>query len=103
MNDAPAHRRATVRQALERALLEEALTLRELSQRVGVSEKQLGEHLEHLAKSLKSRGLRLLREPAHCLACGFLFRDRQRMTAPSRCPQCKSERVEPATFRLVGG
>lgn len=100
MNDAPAHRRATVRQALERALLEGPHNLRELSQRVGVSEKQLAEHLEHLEKSLKSRGLRLHVEPATCLACGFAFAERKRMSAPSRCPSCRSERIEPAVFRL---
>lgn len=88
---------------MERALLEEPLTLRELSQRVGVAEKQLAEHLQHLAKSLKSRGTRLHTEPARCLGCGFTFGDRQRATAPSRCPKCKSERIEPPTFGLKRG
>ncbi|MEZ4375276.1 MAG: hypothetical protein R3B07_30975 [Polyangiaceae bacterium] len=93
----PAHRRATS-VVLERALPEGPLTLRELSQRVGVSERQL----EAPGEEPQGRGLRLLRGPAHYLACGFLFRDRQRMTRAQSLSQCKSERVEPATFQLVG-
>lgn len=87
-----------MRQALERALLEGPCSLRELSQRVGVSEKQLGEHLEHLEKSLKGRGARLRSQPARCLQCDFAFEGRRRATAPSRCPRCKSERIEPPSF-----
>ena len=37
-----------------------------------------------------------------CLACGFTFTDRapRRFQAPSRCPQCRSERISEPRFRI---
>ena len=36
--------------------------------------------------------------PAECLACGFAFRKRDRLTTPGRCPRCRAERIRPAEF-----
>ncbi|MFO7566673.1 MAG: transcriptional regulator [Enhygromyxa sp.] len=98
---APAARSETVRETLRRALREGPATLQELSGHVRVAEKQLLEHLEHLRRSLAGRGVeRLEVEPARCLACGFCFDARKRLSKPSRCPQCKSTRVTPPRFSL---
>jgi predicted ArsR family transcriptional regulator len=48
-----------VRAALRDALRAGPLTARELSARVGVPEKQVAGHLEHLGRSLKAAGERL--------------------------------------------
>lgn len=87
-----------MREALAHALRDGPATLQELSAAVRVSEKQLVEHLEHLAQSLARQGLRLDIEPARCLACGFGFDARKRLTKPSRCPECKSTRISHPRF-----
>ncbi|MGH7351447.1 MAG: transcriptional regulator [Candidatus Methylomirabilales bacterium] len=91
-------RHETVRSALRQVLRERPLTARELSARVGISEKEVSGHLEHLVRSLKHSGERLRVEPAQCLACAFVFKERTRLTKPSKCPACRSERLDPPRF-----
>lgn len=98
--DAPSERHATVRGELRRVLREGLFTALELSARVGVGEKEIAGHLAHLARSVRSSGERLRVEPARCLACGFLFRKRDRLSKPSSCPLCKGQRLEPPRFAL---
>ncbi len=94
-------RHATVRLELRQILRERPLTARELSARVRISEKEVAGHLEHLARSLRQSGDRLRVDPTTCLACGFVFKDRTRLTKPSRCPECKSQRLAPCRFVIV--
>jgi transcriptional regulator len=94
-------RQLTLREALRRVLSEGRFTAHELSGRVGISEKDVAGHLEHLARSVKGSGDRFDVEPARCQDCGFVFRDRTRLTRPSRCPRCKSERLAPARYGIV--
>lgn len=96
---APA-RSATPRAALHEALLGAPKTSKDLSARAGLSEKEIPTHLEHLDKSLKAKGERLVVQPAECLACGFVFKDRHRFTAPGSCPKCQSERISPPAFHI---
>jgi predicted Zn-ribbon and HTH transcriptional regulator len=96
----PEERQATVRAALRQALRAGPRTARELSGAVGVPEKQVAAHLEHLARSLKAAGERLRVEPARCQDCGFTFRKRDRLSRPSRCPVCRSERLAAPRFAL---
>ena len=96
-------RRVTIRSELRRVLRDAPRTARELSARVGISEKEVVGHLAHLARSLRQSGERLHVEPTRCLACGFVFKDRTRLDKPSRCPECKSERLAPSRFVIVGG
>lgn len=98
----PGARNVTIRSALRGALREGPLGARELSARVGIGEKEVAGHLEHLARSLRQSGERLRVEPARCLACGFLFKERVRLSRPSKCPACKSQRLAPARFRIAG-
>jgi predicted Zn-ribbon and HTH transcriptional regulator len=96
-------RHVTIRSELRRVLGEGPLTARELSARVGISEKEVAGHLAHLARSLRQRGEQLRVEPPRCLACGFVFKERTRLDKPSRCPECKSERLAPSRFAIAGG
>lgn len=103
----PPERRATARESIREALLatreaNAAATARDLGAAAGISEKDVAQHLEHLARSLKAEGMTLEVVPAECLACEFVFRERARFTAPSACPACRSERVAPPSFRLKG-
>jgi transcriptional regulator len=99
----PPARGATVREALRVALAEGPATAHDLSERVGVRERDIAEHLEHLARSLAARAERLVVEPAACLRCGYVFRGRVRLTRPSACPRCRSTRIDPPVFRVEGG
>lgn len=96
----PTERQATIRAALRQALRAGPRTARELSGAVGVPEKQVAAHLEHLARSLKASGERLRVEPARCQDCGFTFRKRDRLSRPSRCPVCRSERLDAPRFAV---
>ena len=88
-------RRREIRAALERG----PMTIREVAGRWGIKFKQASEDVEHVAKSAKPLRIRL-DDPARCLDCGFEFKDRRRLTAPSRCPRCKSTDTTEPVFRL---
>jgi transcriptional regulator len=96
-------RTRTVREAIREELLRGAATARELSERVSIREKDVAEHLEHLEKSSRARGERLVVEPASCIACGYSFARRNRLTRPGSCPQCGSTRIDPPAFRIEAG
>jgi predicted Zn-ribbon and HTH transcriptional regulator len=94
-------RQVTIRAALRRVLGEGLFSAHEISGRVGISEKDVAEHLQHLSRSLKSGAERLDIEQARCESCGFVFKDRERLTRPSRCPRCKGERLAAARYGIV--
>lgn len=90
----------TVRQEIIRLLEEKERDARELSQLVGIKEKQVYEHLAHIARSMKARQKKLSVLPFSCLSCGFVFEERRRFTRPGRCPKCKGSRVEYPVYRV---
>ena len=98
----PAARGETVRESIRQALRASPATARDLSTIVGVRERDVADHLEHLARSSGPRGERLVVEPATCVACGFQFRDRARLGKPGACPSCRSTRIDPPVFRIEG-
>jgi len=62
------------------------------------------EDLDHVRRTLRSESdprRRLVVEPATCLGCGRVFRKRERLTAPSRCPDCKSESTTDPEFWIA--
>src|SRR5438477_6020985 len=52
------------------------------------------------AVALRDRGERLVIEPASCIACGYAFVRRARLTRPGSCPDCGSTRIDPPAFRI---
>jgi len=57
-------------------------------------------HLPHVARSVEgNEGERFLVAPPECSDCGFSRFD-DPLAAPSKCPSCKSERIEEAVFRI---
>lgn len=78
------------------------MTAHQLSAAVGVPERDVVGHLEHLDRSLRREGKRLGIEAARCDDCGFTFEDRKKLGRPSRCPKCRSERVRPPWFYVIG-
>jgi predicted Zn-ribbon and HTH transcriptional regulator len=64
----------TTRQKIIEALKGHMLTAREISQSVGVKEKEVLDHLPHIARSLAAhepKGPELAVEPSECLECGY--------------------------------
>jgi hypothetical protein len=57
------------------------------------------DHVRHVARTLDGTDERLLVSPPSCLDCGFdRFDDPANL--PSRCPDCKSERLAEPTFTI---
>jgi len=96
---APAERGETVRQSIAAALRAGTLSARDISEVVRIPEREVGEHLAHLERSLAPSGERLEIEPPVCKSCGFAFEPR--VGRPSRCPKCKGERLGTAKYRIV--
>lgn len=92
----------TLRQLIVALLDQKEMTARELSQMLGIREREVYDHLFHVARSVAARGKRRLTIlPFRCLSCGYLFEERRRFTRPSRCPKCKRTRLEIPTYRLA--
>lgn len=87
-----ATRRQQIVSLLER---EGALSFEDLREALGVPVHLLKADLPHVEKSLKASGRTLVVEPPRCLECGFVFtgRGKKHFHAPSRCPECRSERI----------
>lgn len=90
----------TIRQQIIDLLEHDPAEAKEISREIGISEKEVYEHLPHIAKSLPRQGKKLNTQPARCIACGYAFKSRQRVTPPGRCPLCKSERIENPKFSV---
>jgi len=90
----------TVRKKILALLEENPHTAKEISSSVRIPEREVGEHLLHLGKSLRSKGRKLEQLPARCLSCGFVFGKREKLVGPGRCPVCKGEFIADPSFRV---
>lgn len=96
----PPEKSQTLRREIIDLLEREALTAHEISGRVGASEKMVCDALVHIQKTAKKEGHRLVVTPAVCRACDFVFKKRERLTKPGRCPLCHSESIKEPVFRI---
>jgi hypothetical protein len=92
----------TLRQQMIALLQDQALDILALSQSLALREKEVIAHLPHIAKSVAGRGGRLRLRPAYCEGCGFEFKERHRLSPPSRCPRCKSSRILGPWYQVTG-
>jgi predicted Zn-ribbon and HTH transcriptional regulator len=77
-----------------------ARSAKEISFAIRRPEKEIKNHLEHIRKSLRTEGRRMTQIPAECRGCGFVFRKRDRLKAPGRCPVCRGESISDPFFRI---
>ena len=91
----------TLRGQVRALLLQGWHTLRDLSQLVHVSEKELISHLEHLRHTSRAGEMVFEVDAPLCLQCGFHFHARVRLQAPGRCPKCRASRISKARYRIV--
>ncbi len=58
--------------------------------------KEILEDLTHIERSIKPKKLKTI--PAYCKSCNFIFKERSRVSKPSKCPRCRSEWIEAQMF-----
>ncbi|MBI5102512.1 MAG: transcriptional regulator [Nitrospirae bacterium] len=97
----PPERHDTVRHDIMHALEGAELSAKEVSGKISVSEKEVYEHLDHIQKSLSEGKRRLKVTPAECVSCGFVFKKRERLKKPGRCPVCRSEHIHDPLFAII--
>lgn len=96
----PSHSQ-TMRQKIFLLLGEKEMTAREISQAIGIREREVYDHLPHVSRSASAQKRKLVVLPFRCMSCGYVFEERRRFTRPSRCPRCKKTHVETPAYRLV--
>ena len=79
-------RHGTIRQEMIDALSEGPQTLRDLSQSLGIMEKEVAGHLPFIEKTLKHMGKTLRSQPYKCMNCGYAFEGRKKFSKPGKCP-----------------
>ena len=90
----------TIRQEIINLLSQNEMDARELSQELGIREKEVYDHLAHVGRTVKADKKKLIIHPSRCLQCGFVFEDRKRFTRPGRCPKCRQSRLEYPRFYI---
>lgn len=99
----PPERLETARRRILVLISERPLSAKEISADAGIPEKEVRGHLDHLRRTLHRDGRRVAVTPAECLACGFVFRKRERFAKPGRCPVCRGESVSEPLFFVAQG
>jgi hypothetical protein len=98
----------TIRERILKLLLQSSrpLSAAEIATELGLdprrAERDIYEHLRHLAKTVKRRvpGYRIYMVPPTCLSCGYVFSNLDKPRKPSKCPRCRSQRIAPPRFYL---
>ncbi len=93
-------REQTIRRQIGALLSVREMDVRDLSQELGIKEKEVAAHLAHVARSAAAGGRRFVVTPSRCELCGFVFTERRRLTRPGRCPRCRRSKVLSPTFRI---
>ncbi len=91
----------TVRKQIIELLEQEECDARMISQRLGIREKEAYDHIPHIIRSISAMGKKLTLTAAQCMSCGYIFRSREKVFKPGRCPACKKERIEPPRFKIT--
>ena len=66
------------------------ITLQELADLTQSAVKTVARDLDSVRKTIKSEGMKIEARPAKCLACGYIFSGRNRVSDPTKCPECHS-------------
>ena len=76
------------------------MTIRELAHYFSIETKEVAADLRHIKKSVLPKH-KLIRIHAQCNNCGFLFKDREKMKRPSKCPKCNREDITEPRFKIT--
>jgi predicted Zn-ribbon and HTH transcriptional regulator len=89
----------TKRQIITELLTNGIYTLQELSTETHISMAEVRDHLDHVRKSVRAPR-KFIIEPAKCLGCGFVFKDRSKIHTPGKCPKCRSSHIHESSYRI---
>jgi predicted Zn-ribbon and HTH transcriptional regulator len=79
---------------------EDPLTAKDIMKALDIKkEKEVYDHIYHLAKSSKRKNYTVILFPPKCENCGYVF-SIEIPKKPSKCPICKSERITPPKFLI---
>jgi predicted Zn-ribbon and HTH transcriptional regulator len=93
----PVARQETVRQKIMSLLQGNTFSAKDISSEVGISEREVYEHLEHIQRTVHKY---FVVTASVCRKCGFVFRKRERLKKPGRCPVCRSELIQEPVFSI---
>ena len=96
----PLERHETIRRGIISLIEGNPLSARDISRQVRVSEKEVYTHLEHIQKTVHKTGRALSVTPPGCRECGFIFKKRERLRKPGKCPVCKGSHIEEPLFSV---
>ncbi|MBU3981116.1 MAG: transcriptional regulator [Proteobacteria bacterium] len=96
----PQEKHDTFRQEIISVLTRQTLSAREISAEVGISEKEVVDHLGHIRIAVRKSKGRLMIIPAECKKCGFKFKKRERLNKPGKCPICRSQQIQAPLFSI---
>ena len=96
----PVERQETTRKEITTLLSERSYTAREISTAIKISEKEVYDNLEYILKTIHRDNRKLVITPYQCRKCGFIFKKRERLKKPGKCPLCRSESIEDALFSI---
>lgn len=82
-------------------LLDNPLTITQISHLVAESPKDVEADVQHFLKTLRHLDYSIVITPAECRKCGFEF-GTQKLRKPSKCPECQSTWITEATIEVRG-
>jgi len=91
---------STRREQLTDRLIEEQATASELADELATPVSTIYTDIQHVARSTRyADDAEFLVAPPECANCGFSGYD-DPINYPSRCPECRSENIEEAVFKI---
>ena len=82
----------TLRRQLIEVLSREPRSVSRLARDLGLPGADVKNALEHVIRSARAAGHRIIVLPAQCRSCGFMFGERK-LAKPGRCPTCRKSRI----------
>jgi predicted Zn-ribbon and HTH transcriptional regulator len=87
----------TRREEIFEILKKEKMSAQVIANLFKVELTEILDDLQHLARSVRPAfELRMI--PAYCKKCEFVFRERNKVKAPTKCPRCRSEWIQAPLF-----
>ncbi|MFC1648532.1 hypothetical protein ACFL1B_03655 [Nanoarchaeota archaeon] len=90
----------TKRQMIIVFLEKDFVSLQDISYKFGVDLKEIIDDFKYIKHAINKEGRNIVMLPAQCKACGFTFKERSKVKTPSKCPNCRHERIEAAKFKI---
>lgn len=91
----------TIRQQIIELLTDKEMDAKQISKAIRIREKEVYDHLDHIAQSVNAKKMKLIIHPSRCQKCAYVFNHRKKFKRPSRCPMCKSTWLEDPIYQII--